>query len=127
MERDAGDWSGKTVTEIAASFPSAWAERQADAYRFRAPGGENLEDMLVRVKPVLTALQQSSADSIALITHGLMSKVLVQALLDLEPAETVTLRHPNNLVYRLTFKAAGIETHHFLDGREEIEGLLRLP
>jgi probable phosphoglycerate mutase len=127
MERDAGDWSGKTVTEIEASFPSAWAERQADAYRFRAPGGENLQDMLVRVKPVLTALQHSSADSIALITHGLMSKVLVQALLDLEPAETVTLRHPNNLVYRLTFKAAGIETHYFLDGSEEIEGLLRLP
>lgn len=115
------------VTEIEALFPMAWAERQAGACRFRASGGEILADLLVRVEPVLSALQQSSADSIALITHGLMSKVLVQALLGLEPAEALTVRHPNNLVYRLTFKAAGIETRHFLDGREGIEGLHRLP
>ena len=125
MERDAGAWSGRTVSEIQTRYPTAWAERLADEYGFRAPGGENLEDMSVRVAPVLNTLLESSAESIALITHGLMSQVIVKALLELEPAETLTLRHPNNLVYRLTFNAAGIETHHFLDGSQGIEGLHR--
>lgn len=127
MERDVGEWSGLTVGDIEKHFPQAWTKRQADPYGFRPPGGENLDDMLRRVYPILDEIYDSEYSSIGIVTHGVMSKVILKYFLDLAPIETNTIRHPNNLVYRLTFNTHGIETHHFLDGRDAGEGLYQTP
>ncbi|NKC01182.1 MAG: hypothetical protein GKR90_22165 [Pseudomonadales bacterium] len=126
MERDMGDWSGLTVADIETHFPQAWASRETDPHGFRPPNGENLPDMLHRVKPVLEEIFDSEYERLVIVTHGIMSKVILAHFLSLEPGETNDLRHPNNLVYRLTFHANAIETHHFLDGTEAREGLYRL-
>ena len=125
MERDVGDWSGLTIADIEKHFPQGWTQRQADPYGYRPPNGENLEDMLARVYPILDEIYASEFRVIGIVTHGVMSKVILKYFLDLAPAETHPIKHPNNLVYRLTFNADGIETHHFLDGEAARPGLYK--
>lgn len=80
--------------------------------------------MLVRVHGVLDALYASDFDSVALVTHGVMSKVILKFYVDLSEVETGRLRHPNDLVYRLTFGAQEIETEYFIAGGPGQKGLL---
>ncbi len=125
MERDCGNWSGQTVAEIEAAFPDLWAARDADPYWFQPPGGENLQDMLERSHVFLDELFDLDWNAIALVTHGVMSKVVLKFFLGLNEVETARLRHPNDLVYRLTFNAEDIETEHFVAGGSAQSGLLR--
>ena len=103
----------------------AWAERSADPYWFQPPGGENLEDMLERANMFLEELFDLDWNAVALVTHGVMSKVVLKFFLGLTEVETARLRHPNDLVYRLTFNAEDIETQHFVAGGDARTGLLR--
>ncbi|MEQ8692177.1 MAG: histidine phosphatase family protein [Pseudomonadales bacterium] len=124
QERDCGDWSGMTIDEIEDAYPQAWQERESDPYNFRPPNGENLPDMLGRVREFLDELYASDFDSVGLVTHGVMSKVVLSYYLNLGEIETVRLRHPNDLLYRLTFNAQDMETHYFRDGGDAQPGLL---
>ncbi len=125
MERDCGDWSGLTIEEIEQRYPQAWAQRQADPYWYQPPAGENMQDMLLRTHQFLDGLFDSEWDALGLITHGVMSKVILKFFLGLNEVECARTRHPNDLVYRLTFNAEDIETHHFRSGGEPRSGLLR--
>ena len=125
MERDCGEWSGMTVEEIAGTFADQWRAREDDPYWFTPPQGECMNDMLLRVHQLLEDLYVSDFDSVALVTHGVMSKVILKYYLDLGELECARLRHPNDLVYRLTFNAKDIETHYFVDGGAAQPGLLR--
>jgi broad specificity phosphatase PhoE len=125
LERDCGEWSGLTIEEIEQRYPQAWNQRQADPYWYQPPAGENLQDMLLRAHQFLDGLFDSDWQSVGLVTHGVMSKVILKFYLGLNEVECVRCRHPNDLVYRLTFNAEDIETHHFLGGGEPREGLLR--
>lgn len=125
LERDCGGWSGLTLEQIQQDHPQAWAGRQADPYWFTPPQGESLQDMLLRAHSFLDELFDSEWDSVALVTHGVMSKVILKFYLGLSEIECTRTRHPNDLVYRLTFTAQDIETHHFIGGSEPVPGLLR--
>ena len=125
MERDCGQWSGKTTDEIRAQFPQAWTQWETDPYRSRPPDGENYHDMLRRVYEFLDSLFDAPHSTIGLVTHGVMSKVILKYYLGLSELESTRTRHPNDLVYRLTFTAQDIETHHFLAGTQAVPGLLR--
>ena len=124
MERDCGDWTGLSLDELEARFPSGWAEREKDPYHHRPPGGENLPDMLDRARPFLDTLFEVPHERVALVTHGIMSRVILTYFLGLSPIETGRLRHPNELVYRLTFGSTEIVADHFLAGVGPTSGLL---
>jgi broad specificity phosphatase PhoE len=124
MERDCGEWSGLTMDEIAARYPDSWRVRSEDPYHHRPPGGENLEDMRERVRACLGDLLGGSARRLAVVTHGVMSRVIMQQVLDLTPELTATVRHPNELFYRLELRADGVRASHFLAGEGPLDGLL---
>lgn len=124
MERDCGEWSGQKISDIEMHYPDLWTARERDPYNFRPPDGENIADMVARVQPFLEDLFAIDWRSLALITHGVMSKAILQHFLGLGEIETARVRHPNDLVYRLTFNAQDIDTHHFIAGGDAREGLL---
>ncbi len=125
MERDCGHWSGLTLAEIEAAYPQEWRARSEDPYYHRPPGGENLDDMEARVGGFLDAVCAGPERRVALVTHGVMSRVIIRRLLDLAPREAVEVRHPNALFYRLEIGAPGADSAYFLAGRGPIAGLLR--
>jgi len=125
MERDCGSWSGMTLDEIEEHYPGEWSQRMQDPYWFKPPEGENLQDMLRRSHYFLDGLFDDDWRSVALVTHGVMSKVILKFFLGLGEDECVVCRHPNDLVYRLTFTAEDIETHHFVAGGTPQRGIMR--
>ena len=125
LERDLGEWSGMTMDEISETYPSAHKARQDDPYHFRPPGGENLEDMRERVSEFLSGLRESSKDEIAVVTHQVMSRVIISTLLDLDAPQTARVVHPNEIFYRLEFDNEKVDVTHFLNGGEPRDGLLQ--
>jgi probable phosphoglycerate mutase len=125
MERDCGVWSGLTLKEIEAAYPDEWQARNEDPYHHRPPEGENLLDMEARVGGLLGSLLDGGYRTLALVTHGVMSRVILKRLLDLSPERAVTVRHPNELFYRLEVAAPGrAQSAYFIQGQGPRPGLL---
>jgi len=114
-----------TIDDIREQHPQSWAERDKDPYWHQPPEGENMQDMLLRAHEFLDGLFDFNWDALALVTHGVMSKVILKFFLGLNELECARLKHPNELVYRLTITAQDIETHHVLGGSDAHPGLLR--
>jgi len=125
LERDMGDWSGMTMDEVSESFPAAFRQRQDDPYHFRPPGGENLQDMNERIGVFLDDLLRSPHDQVALVTHQVMSRVILGRLLQLEPAQTSRVVHPNEVVYRVQLGGDDLIVSHYLAGDGPRDGLLQ--
>jgi probable phosphoglycerate mutase len=125
MERDCGAWSGLTLTQIEVAYPDEWQARHDDPYHHRPPEGENLVDMEARVGGFLDAVLAGAERTVALMTHGVMSRVILKRLLALSPVLAVTVRHPNELFYRLEVAAPGsARSAYFLQGQGPTGGLL---
>lgn len=125
LERDVGEWSGLTMDEIEVNFPQAWQARLADPYQFRPPGGENIEDMAARCKDFVDGLLAGDSNEILLLTHQVMSRVIIAYLLELKPEEMLQIVHPNDLMYRIEMAAENTDVTHFIDGRGPHAGLRR--
>lgn len=128
VERDCGAWSGLTVDEIATRYPQDWRHRLDDPYHHRPPEGENLPDMELRAAGLLEALRRELhvPRRLALVTHGVMSRVIVKCLMDLSPDEATLVRHPNELFYRLEWHdGEAAVASHFIEGAGPHRGLLR--
>lgn len=124
LERDVGLWSGLTVDELEDAFPQAWRARTEDPFNHRPPEGESLADMDERCAGFLASLLQSDATNIALVTHQVMSRVILGRLLGLSPEETVQVIHPNDAFYRVSAGEV-YDVSHFVAGRGPFDGLLR--
>jgi broad specificity phosphatase PhoE len=125
LERDCGDWSGLSVDEIEDASPGAWQRRLEDPFHHRPPGGENLADMARRCAGFLEQLLEAPHDRVALVTHQVMSRVILGALLDLDPDEVVRLIHPNEALYQVGVDVDEVSVQHFIAGRGPLTGLLR--
>lgn len=127
MERDCGIWSGLTIEEVRGQFPKEWEARQRDPYGHRPPGGENTQDLVQRVANFVDRLHGQPSKRIAIVTHAVMSRAILTHLLDLDPALSGQVRHPNNALYQIQVDAERLRACHYLDGEGPTEGLLHNP
>jgi probable phosphoglycerate mutase len=124
MERDWGEWTGLTIDEIESKYRVSWKARERDSVGHRPPGGENFEDMISRVQSFLDSLFELNIRQIALVTHSALSRAILTHFMGLAPGQLATVRHPNDLLYRLNFHASRIDVDHFVNGDGPREGLL---
>ena len=81
---DYGKWQMRTHDEIRAEAPDAWLQWQSAPQLTRFPGGESLEDVLARTTDVLReVLQRHASDTVVLVGHDSVNRVLLMALLDM--------------------------------------------
>lgn len=111
LERDCGTWSGKTIDEVATSDPQGWSARKSDLYHHRPGGGENISEIVVRFRHLLNEFE--AVDNLAIVAHGVVSKAILQHFLSLDDADTVAVKHPNSLLYRMVFSDGEVEVTHF--------------
>ena len=80
-EMNLGVWEGQLVTEIAAQYPAAWAERLRDPLHARAPGGESVAEVAARVAEAANAIARAnSAGPVLVVSHGVaLATLLCQA------------------------------------------------
>jgi probable phosphoglycerate mutase len=79
LEMDYGQYEGLTTPEIRARRPG-W-----DLFRDGCPGGETVQDVAERVRPLLAALGHDDGN-VVLFGHGHDLRVLAATFLGLEPA-----------------------------------------
>ena len=122
-EWDSGDWSGHLYSYVEATWPEDWAALSADPYNYRGPNCENYPDMIRRSRPFLDVLKTHPAQNIAIVSHGMIGKVMVSQLLGLDEAETLRIRQPNDAVFRITLIDEAASAEHYAGGEGPFEGL----
>ncbi len=124
MEWDCGDWSGHLYKDVKVKWPEEWQSLEADRFNYRGPGCENYPDMIARSKPFLDELMERPEERIAIVSHGMIGRVMVAQLLNFNDHETLGFHQTNDAIYRITLNEGNTEVAHFLSGNGPIPGLL---
>lgn len=116
-----GDWEGKLVDELR-------SEAEYDRWRVGGdavapPNGESMLDVKRRVDNVLKSIRQEPYNSVALVTHGLTTRVLLDLLVELTEDQKLSLRIPNNVVHMVDLGASNSPVVHFRDGGASAPGI----
>lgn len=123
MEWDCGDWSGHLYADIAQKWPDEWAAWQADRFAYRGPNCENYPDMIARTAPFLDELRGHPANNVAIVSHGMIGKVMVSALLGYTAEQTLAFGQDNDTVFRVTLSDTALAVDHFAGGKGPFAGV----
>lgn len=91
-----GEWEGKTVNEVMEQYPVLFDVYRKDSINNRAPGGERLEELQLRVAEAVNEIAvRHPNDTVLLVTHGGPVKALICYALG---ADLTAFRHlgPDN-------------------------------
>ena len=118
-----GDWSGEMWGQLIDKWPEEFAAWQADQFFYRGPNAENYPDMVARAKPFLAELLTKPYRKIAVVSHGMIGRVLVGTLLAMSPTEMLAFSQANDTVFHLTQRDDGYLAQHFIAGAGPYDGL----
>ena len=118
-EIDAGKCDGLTYEEVAEKMPEEFEARASDKLRYRYPGGESYEDVIMRLEPVIFELERQR-EPIMIIAHNAVVRCLYGYLMDKKPEECPHIEVPLHTVIELTPRAYGCDEERFslLSGEE---------
>jgi probable phosphoglycerate mutase len=123
-EWDCGDWSGELYTDVQTKWADEWAAYQADRFYYRGPNCENYPDMIARIHPFLEELLGDSATSIAVVSHGMIGRVMVSTLLGYDANAMLSFHQPNDVLYRVTLTDDRSAVDHFAAGAGPYPGVV---
>jgi broad specificity phosphatase PhoE len=87
-----GPWEGLTRDEVAARFPEAWARWGEAPHRLALEGMEALGAVGARARAAVARLQAAHAgQAVALVTHAIVSRLVVLEALGLGPERLWTV------------------------------------
>ncbi len=118
-----GDWSGEMWDEVPNKWPQEFAAWQADQFNYRGPGTENYPDMIDRAKPFLDEILATKFNKIAIVSHGMIGRVMVGTLLSMSPQEMFSFSQSNDTVFHLTQRESGFVAQHYIGGEGPYGGL----
>jgi len=73
-----GQWQGLTWDEIQTRWPQQWQARLDDLVNYQVEGGESLQMMAERVRPVIAELvEHHRGEEIAIVAHGGVNRVIL--------------------------------------------------
>jgi broad specificity phosphatase PhoE len=86
-EMSFGVWEGLTADEVMARFPDAHRVWRAEPHTVRFPGGEDLATAATRARAGVERLREAhSGDTVVVVSHGLVIRLIVLDALGLAPA-----------------------------------------
>ncbi len=83
------------------AFPSWPKLGKRDKYRTVLPGGESYETASPRVVRALQNIQEDGPCHVLIVSHEMIGRLLRMHLLALTPEQAMTLRHPQDKIYRI--------------------------
>ena len=124
MEWDCGDWSGYMYADVQVKWAREWDALEADRFNYRGPNCENYPDMIERARPFLDEIQKRADSNIAIVSHGMIGRVMVAQLLGLNEKETLNFQQANDVIFRVTLDEGSVEACHFVGGNGPVPGLI---
>lgn len=102
--------------EIRERWAQDWANWRANPYSFRGPNCENYPDMINRSTPFLAGLREHPADRIAIVSHGMIGRVMVSTMLNHDEATTLSYGQDNDVIFRITLHDGKTSVDRFIGG-----------
>lgn len=110
IDIDYGAWQGKSCADIEQNEPKLYAAWRATPHLVRFPGGDSLQDLMARAADALRlALARHPDDTVVLVAHDSLNRVLLLQLLD----------QPLSAYWRLAQTPCCINEIDVTDGRVE--------
>ncbi len=94
-----GAWEGRSFEQIETEQPGVLAERAADKWRFRSPGGESYADLSARAGAWLSSVPEWA--KLIVVCHGGTGRALRGCYAQLSKEVTMCLENPQDELYRL--------------------------
>ena len=108
-ERAMGEWEGLFYPEFNKLFRAAGGDGDPHLLKTRPPGGESLEDVWVRIRPVTTELLSSDEPTVV-VTHGGTASLLLSQLLRGTIESAKSFRFGNAGITELARRPDGLMT-----------------
>ena len=105
IDFDYGEWQGLPDKEVEKLYPALHSEWYANPHLVKMPGGEGLDDVRKRALVVVNEVVSKYKGSVALISHRVVSKVLICSLLGLD----------NSRFWHIRQDVGGITTFDYMD------------
>jgi len=102
-----GEWQGLAHQEVKDKYRSLYAEWTENPHRVKIPSGESLNDVRNRARGVVDAVISKYEGTVALVSHRVVNKVLICALLGLD----------NSHFWDIKQDMCGITTFTYENGR----------
>jgi broad specificity phosphatase PhoE len=84
LDIDYGEWEGAPLADLRDDYPELYRAWLAAPHTVRFPGGEGLEDVRERsVAALLEVVERHPGQTVALVAHTVVNRVLLCAILDL--------------------------------------------
>ncbi|KAL0871037.1 hypothetical protein ABMA27_004846 [Loxostege sticticalis] len=99
-ELDAGICEGLTYEEMQERFPQEFAWRDQDKLRYRYPWGESYIDIMTRLRPVLSALEDEH--NVVVVGHQAVLRCMLGYFLDAKLDELPYMNIPLHTIVKLT-------------------------
>jgi broad specificity phosphatase PhoE len=104
IDFDYGEWQGLTSAEVQERYPELYQDWLDTPEQVRIPGGESLQSVLDRAVPfVEEAVARCREGKIVLVSHRVVLKVIICALLGLDNSYFWNIRLDNGATTRFQF------------------------
>jgi broad specificity phosphatase PhoE len=101
---DCGEWQGLSLREVMERYPELYQDWLDTPEQVRLPGGETLEEVRSRVVPFVgDAVMRCGEGTIVLVSHRVVHKVIICALLGLGNASFWNVRLDTGGITRFEF------------------------
>jgi broad specificity phosphatase PhoE len=107
MDLNCGEWQGLSDKQVKKLYPVLHEQWRVNPHLVEMPGGERLEDVRERAMAVVDEVVSKHSGSIALVSHRVVNKVLICALLGLD----------NSHFWNVKQDVCGITTFDYVRGR----------
>lgn len=105
-----GAFAGLSNDEIEAAHPGELGRREREKYTWTFPEGESYADADARASRALQQVAQAGATTPLLVTHEMIGRMLLRALLELTPAEALAWSLPHGSVIKVLPAARAVTT-----------------
>ena len=123
IEWDCGDWSGEMYADVAVKWKAEWEALQADRFHYRGPNCENYPDMISRSAPFLEEIQKLPEEHIAIVSHGMIGRVMISQLLGFDETQTLSFHQDNDVVFRISLGKSEPMVENFVADEGPFPGL----
>ncbi len=92
IDFDFGEWEGLSVPEVEKRYPDCFREWAKTPHLVRIPGGDCLNDVTVRSMAVVEEAIRKHKDTVVLVSHRVVCRILMLAMLGLDNSHFWNIR-----------------------------------
>ncbi|MBI2329189.1 MAG: histidine phosphatase family protein, partial [Chloroflexi bacterium] len=104
IDLDFGHWQGLTLQEVKKKYGELFTEWTDSPERVKMPGGESLNDVDTRAIAVVHEVTARYKGTVVLVSHRVVNKVLICALLGLDNSHFWNIRQATGGITTFTYE-----------------------